>query len=155
MADSRLPRNEIYIATKISSGESHGYAETKALVARQLSDLQTSYIDLYYIHGHPQPPHDVKFSGTWRALEELVDAGVIRHLGVSNYNEHLLRSMFEGASASQYRIKPSVIQVPVFVSLITSLTSPYYIIPFVIILLTHGVYCIYRTSLSPSTRATS
>lgn len=109
--DSHLPRGEIYIATKISSGESHGYEQTKALVARQLQDLQTTYIDLYYIHGHPQPPHDERFSGTWRALEELVDAGVITHLGVSNYNEFLLRSMFEGASADQYRVKPSVIQV--------------------------------------------
>jgi len=49
--DSGLPREAVFLATKISRGESHGYAETKALVARQLKALQTDYIDLYYIHG--------------------------------------------------------------------------------------------------------
>jgi len=43
---SGVPRSELFLATKISSGESHGYAEAKALVARQLKDLETDYIDL-------------------------------------------------------------------------------------------------------------
>ena len=43
---------------------------------------------------------------TWEALEELVDAGLIRHLGVSNMSSVLLMDLLKYA-----RIKPSVLQI--------------------------------------------
>jgi len=43
---------------------------------------------------------------TWRAMEELVDAGLVRHIGVCNYNTGLLRDLLSYA-----RIHPSVLQV--------------------------------------------
>jgi diketogulonate reductase-like aldo/keto reductase len=36
----------VFLATKISSGEAHGYSECHDLVRRQLRDLRTDYIDL-------------------------------------------------------------------------------------------------------------
>jgi diketogulonate reductase-like aldo/keto reductase len=52
--EQRRRREDLFIATKISRGESHGYEECLSLVERQLKDLGTDYIDLYYIHGYPQ-----------------------------------------------------------------------------------------------------
>jgi 2,5-diketo-D-gluconate reductase A len=49
--DSGRPRDAVFLATKLSRGESHGYGEALALVAAQLELLQTDYVDLYYIHG--------------------------------------------------------------------------------------------------------
>ena len=48
-----------------------------------LSALQTDYVDIYQVHW-PDPA--VPFSVTARALEELVQEGKIRHVGVSNYD---------------------------------------------------------------------
>ena len=45
LKESGVPRAEVFLATKISFGKSRGYAETKALVARQLADLGTAYVD--------------------------------------------------------------------------------------------------------------
>ena len=44
--DSGVPRQEIFLATKISSGEAHGYQTALDLIHRQLRDLGTDYLDL-------------------------------------------------------------------------------------------------------------
>ncbi len=43
---------------------------------------------------------------TWRATEELVDEGLVRHFGVSNFGCSLLRDLL-----SQARIRPTVLQI--------------------------------------------
>jgi len=66
----------------------------------------------YYIHGHPRPPHDARFEGTWRALSELVAAGSIKALGLSNYNKRALADFFDGPDAdARFPVKPAVLQV--------------------------------------------
>ena len=43
---------------------------------------------------------------TWRAMEELVEAGMVKNIGVSNFNCQGIRDLFTYA-----KIKPSVLQV--------------------------------------------
>ena len=48
---------------------------------------------------------------SWRALEDLVDQGLIRALGVSNFDEHELRRLIEPqGTGTSLRHKPTVVQ---------------------------------------------
>jgi D-xylose reductase len=51
-------------------------------------------------------PVPVPLAETWRAMEDLVRAGLVRTIGVSNYNVALLRELLATAS-----IRPAVLQV--------------------------------------------
>ena len=58
-----------------------GYERTKAAFQRSLDRLQLDYLDLYLIH---QPFGD--YYGSWRAMEELLEEGRTRAIGVSNFS---------------------------------------------------------------------
>ncbi|UFQ17225.1 MULTISPECIES: aldo/keto reductase [Streptomyces] len=60
-----------------------GYAEAS------LRGLETDYIDLYYPH-FPDP--QVPFEETVGAVAELIEAGLVRHLGLSNVTADQLRA---------------------------------------------------------------
>jgi gas vesicle protein len=78
--DGLVTREDLFVATKISDESNGGYENTKNLVERQLQDLRLDYIDLYMLHS---PMRDKsKQMDTWKALEELVDEGKIRSLGI-------------------------------------------------------------------------
>ncbi|KAI8810267.1 NADP-dependent oxidoreductase domain-containing protein [Cladochytrium replicatum] len=86
---SGVPREEIFITTKVWI-TNLGYEKTIAAFEKSLRKLQTSYVDLYLIHG-PQSPK--LQPGTWKALEELQAQGKIKSVGVSNFNIHHLEKM--------------------------------------------------------------
>ena len=50
VADGLVTRADLFVATKLSDDAHAGYANTMALVRRQLQALQLEYIDLYYLH---------------------------------------------------------------------------------------------------------
>jgi diketogulonate reductase-like aldo/keto reductase len=74
-----VTRQDLFITTKISE-EIAGYDATRRLVKNQLHFLKSDYIDLYMIQSPFQDKS--KFEATWQALEELLDEGKIRSLGV-------------------------------------------------------------------------
>jgi diketogulonate reductase-like aldo/keto reductase len=76
---SGIPRDELFITTKLWL-EDAGYEKTKNAFKKSLKKLQLDYLDLYLIH---QPYGDV--FGSWRAMEELYNEGVIRAIGVANF----------------------------------------------------------------------
>lgn len=74
-------RQEAVIATKVSPN----YLDPEGIMAaceQSLKNLQTDYIDLYQIHW---PNHEIPIETSWRALEDLMAAGKVRALGVSNF----------------------------------------------------------------------
>lgn len=99
---SGIPRKEIFITSKVFPTET-GYEKTKIAFARSLKKLQTDYIDLFLVH---QPYGDSY--GTWRALEELYEAGKIRAIGVSNFYPERIADFFRFDGA---KIKPMVNQM--------------------------------------------
>jgi diketogulonate reductase-like aldo/keto reductase len=96
-------RDELFIATKLSSPNSAGgYGKTRNTVMRQLADLQVDYIDLYMLHS---PLEHVLQDETWSELEQLYNEGLIRALGVSNFDVRELNHLL-----SKAKVPPAVVQ---------------------------------------------
>lgn len=77
---SGVPREEFFITTKLWVQDA-GYENTLIAFEKSLNKLQLEYLDLYLIH---QPYGDI--FGSWRAMQELVQQGKIRAIGVANFH---------------------------------------------------------------------
>ncbi|WP_029036682.1 aldo/keto reductase [Salinimicrobium xinjiangense] len=74
-----IDRKELFITSKLWVDDA-GYESTKQAFATSIKKLGVDYLDLYLIH---RPKGDVK--GSWKAMEELYEAGKIKAIGVSNF----------------------------------------------------------------------
>jgi len=84
-----LPRGELFITTKVWNAD-QGREKARAAVARSLETMGLDYLDLVLIHW-PCPNKD-RYVETWEALIEMRDEGLMRSIGVSNFNaDHLDR----------------------------------------------------------------
>ncbi|NLA35482.1 MAG: aldo/keto reductase [Actinobacteria bacterium] len=93
LAESDIPRDELFITTKLWNAQ-QGYDSTLAAAEKSLGRLGLDHVDLYLIHW-PVPSAD-RYVDTWRAFIELKRRGLVRSLGVSNFNEaHLTRIVDE------------------------------------------------------------
>lgn len=95
-----IRREELWITSKLWN-DMHGEGDVLVACAKTLKDLKLEYLDLYLVHwpfpnAHP-PGCDVnhrdpnarpyiheEFMKTWRQMERLVKAGLVRHIGTSN-----------------------------------------------------------------------
>src|SRR3990172_88428 len=77
---SNVPREEVFITTKVAGSE-QGYASALKACEGSLRRLGLDHIDLYLIHW----PGSRKRLETWRAMEELLEVGKARAIGVSNF----------------------------------------------------------------------
>ena len=80
-------RDDYFIATKVSP-EHLSYDDVLAAAERSLKALGTDHIDLYQLHA---PSAHVPIAETMRAMDELVAAGKVRFVGVSNFTVEELR----------------------------------------------------------------
>jgi alcohol dehydrogenase (NADP+) len=113
-----LKREELWMTSKLWN-DKHGEHDVIPSCQGSLADLGLDYLDMYLVHWpfpnfHP-PGCDVTFraSGaeayihehfmqTWRKMEELVDRGLVRHIGTSNMTIPKLKLVLRDA-----RIKPA------------------------------------------------
>lgn len=107
--NSGLPREELFITTKLWNAD-HGYEETLRAFDQSLARLGLDYLDLYLIHW-PVPFEmrhcwEEKNAQSWRAFEELYEAGKIRALGLSNFMPHHIEALLKTA-----KIKPMLNQI--------------------------------------------
>ena len=123
-------RDEVWVTSKLWNTY-HRPEHVRAAAERSLKDWGLDYFDLYLIHfpialayvpfEKRYPPgwlfdpeatvpvmvaDPVRIAETWQAMESLVDAGLVRSIGVSNFNCSLIRDLLAGV-----RIRPSVLQV--------------------------------------------
>ncbi len=90
---SGIPRGEVFVTTKCWNDD-QGYEAAKAACKRSLQRLELEHIDLYLIHW-PAPSHDL-YVETWQAFIELQSEGLVRAIGVSNFQPaHLERLLAE------------------------------------------------------------
>src|SRR5215218_7167894 len=93
VAASGLPREEIFVTTKLPNHE-HGTDVARDSFRASLDRLGLDYVDLYLIHW-PVPSGN-RYVETWHTFEELAAEGLIRSIGVSNFlPEHLERLLPE------------------------------------------------------------
>src|SRR5882757_5541917 len=87
VAESGVPRDELYLVTKLWNAD-QGYDSTLAAFDASMDRLGIDYLDLYLVHW-PVPQRN-KFVDTFKAFAHLRDQGRIRSIGVSNFEpEHL------------------------------------------------------------------
>ena len=95
-----VPRDELFLTSKLWVQDA-SYEGAKAAIGRSLKNLQTDYLDLYLIH---RPFGD--YYGAWRAMEEAIDAGKLRAIGLSNFDPARVVDL-----TMNNRITPAVNQV--------------------------------------------
>ena len=95
-----IRREQVWITSKLWN-DKHGENDVIRSCKQSLTDLRLDYLDLYLVHWpfpnfHPpgcdvtsrskdaKPYLHVDFMKTWRKMEELVDLGLVRHIGTSN-----------------------------------------------------------------------
>lgn len=100
---SGLAREDIFVTSKIWN-DRHGYAEAKEAIQESVERLNIDYVDMMLIHW-PCPKQD-KFVDTWRAFEEVLETGVVRSIGVSNFNQPHLEKLLATAN-----VTPAINQV--------------------------------------------
>ncbi len=107
-----VPRDKIFVQTKLDAGIKE-YDEAKKSIDGSLETMGLDHVDLMIIHS-PQPwdhfgGDDRFFDGNlaaWKALEEAVEAGKIRAIGVSNFQKQDLDNLIENAGT-----KPMINQI--------------------------------------------
>jgi diketogulonate reductase-like aldo/keto reductase len=117
-----IKREDVFLATKLWNNN-HRPDRVRPAFEASLNKLQVDYVDLYLIHtpfafqpGDEQDPRDasgnviydrgVTLLDTWRALENLVDEGRCRAIGLSDVGLAQVQAIFAAA-----RIKPAVVHV--------------------------------------------
>eukprot|EP00727_Mastigamoeba_balamuthi_P014456 m51a1_g9635 hypothetical protein (273) ;mRNA; r:1151171-1152252 len=116
-------REDLWVTSKVWVTELRE-KDVATACCKTLGDLGLSYLDLYLIHfpvaikrgvSYPFKKEDldgVPIAETWRAMERLVDEGLVRSIGVANYSVAHLRDLLAVA-----RIRPAVDQVEAHVLL--------------------------------------
>jgi diketogulonate reductase-like aldo/keto reductase len=104
---SGLERHEVFVTTKCFNDD-HGHEKAKRALAASLERLEMDYVDLYLIHW-PVPAHD-KYVETWQAFIEMRDEGLIRSIGVSNFEpahlERVIAQTGETPTINQIELHP-------------------------------------------------
>ncbi len=106
-------REDIFVTSKLWNTE-HDPKRVKPALEKTLKDLGLGYLDLYLIHWPTATnkvdgsfvPADIPNVSTWKALEACVDAGLVRSIGLSNFNKRQVEEIIKAA-----RIPPSVNQI--------------------------------------------
>ena len=130
LSDGLVRREDLWITSKLWN-TFHRPEHVRAACERTLKDLRLSELDLYLIHfpialqyvdfdtRYPpewiadpaaenpvMAPDAVPLSDTWGAMEELVHAGLVKEIGVCNYNTGLLHDLM-----AYSQIKPAMLQI--------------------------------------------
>ncbi|XP_065838375.1 aldo-keto reductase family 1 member A1-like [Oscarella lobularis] len=115
-----IERKDIFVTSKLWNTRHHP-DDVRPSLQESLDRLQLDYIDLYLIHwptgferGEALFPRNedgtvrydtTHYMDTWREMEKLVDDGLVKHIGLSNFNARQTREVHEKS-----RIKPAVLQ---------------------------------------------
>jgi diketogulonate reductase-like aldo/keto reductase len=106
LRDSGVPREEVFVTTKLPPGQANRARRT---IEASLRALGTDQVDLWLIHW---PPGGDARPEVWRELLEIRDEGLTRAVGVSNYStdqlDELIGATGEAPAVNQIRWSPSL-----------------------------------------------
>lgn len=115
--ESGVAREELFITSKLNNPD-HGYEATLKAFEVTMKKLGLDYLDLYLIHWpNPLPFRDrwqEMNAGSWRAFEELYNAGRIHSIGISNFLPHHIDALLQTSTippmVNQIRLCPGETQ---------------------------------------------
>ena len=99
-----IKREQLWITSKLWNDQ-HRPEQVEPACRKTLKDLGIDYLDLYLIHWPSQfnAPDKIETEGffdnktsivdTWKAMEKLVDLGLTKHVGVSNFTINMLERL--------------------------------------------------------------
>jgi diketogulonate reductase-like aldo/keto reductase len=107
--ESGIDRKDLFITTKLWNSN-HSYKLTMRTFEDSMNKLGLDYLDLFLIHW----PNPIAFrdhwqeanAESWKAMEELYEAGKIRAIGVSNFRPHHIEEILKTA-----KVAPMVNQI--------------------------------------------
>ena len=107
--ESGIDRKDLFVTTKLWNSN-HSYKLTMRTFEESVNKLGLDYLDLFLIHW----PNPIAFrdhwqeanAESWKAMEELYEAGKIRAIGVSNFRPHHIEEILKTA-----KIAPMVNQI--------------------------------------------
>ncbi|GME76934.1 unnamed protein product [Ambrosiozyma monospora] len=127
LKEGLVKREELTVVSKLWNTYHHPKS-VKIAINKVLSDLQLDYIDVFYIHFPiaqkfvpievKYPPgffcgkdgvwefEDVPLADTWKAMEGLVEEGLVKSIGISNFPGALIQDLLRGC-----KIKPQLLQI--------------------------------------------
>ncbi len=120
LASGEVRREDLFVTSKLWN-DRHAPADVIPALDESLADLGLEYLDLYLVHwpvAHkkgvwiPETTDEfvsldeIPLAATWSKMEDAVDRGLCRHIGVSNFSEKKIRALAAGA-----RIAPEANQV--------------------------------------------
>tara|TARA_R110002126_G_scaffold290763_1_gene448541 strand:+ start:7925 stop:8863 length:939 start_codon:yes stop_codon:yes gene_type:complete len=106
-----VTREDLWVTSKLWNA-SHGEENVIPALHQTLEDLQLEYLDLYLIHWPvalkkrtemPEkasdfiPLSEVPLTNTWKGMEAVLEQGLAKHIGVSNFNENQLKEIIASA----------------------------------------------------------
>lgn len=115
-----IKRSEVFISSKLND-DAHSYSASLEAVEKTLYRLNTEYIDLFLVHNPNSQMMRMSCSAlyaadpnywiaanqeTWLALEECYKKGLIKNIGVSNFEERHLSALIRNAN-----VLPTVNQI--------------------------------------------
>ena len=114
--EAKIHRDELFITTKVPPMVK-AHDEVLRVIGQSLDSLRTDYIDMLLIHG-PNPDPFTQSENNyyeenlecWKAMEEAVEKGYVKSIGVSNFAPDDIRNILENGT-----IKPVVNQIRVHV----------------------------------------
>lgn len=107
IGDGFVKRKDLFITSKLWN-DSHRHEDVRPALEKSLNLLRLDYLDLYLIHwpiafkpGITFAKHreeyytyqDVPLTQTWEAMQEQKEAGLAKHIGVSNFNQTKLKEI--------------------------------------------------------------
>ena len=90
IAKCGLPREDVFVTTKIWNNAQR-IGNIEGAFYRSLERLGLDYVDLYLVHW----PVPGCYIDTWKVLEELLQTGKVKAIGVSNFSEYELSELLE------------------------------------------------------------
>jgi 2,5-diketo-D-gluconate reductase A len=102
--ESSIDRSDIFVTSKLNN-PFHRPDQVRSAFQGTLDALDIGYVDLFLIHW-PLPKSDVDYLDTWKAMEGLLEGGLVRAVGVSNFQVTHLQRLIDGAS-----VVPAVNQI--------------------------------------------